>query len=185
MKLILTCILFTCSLITQAQVSLTPRIENDSLYTSSGMVVGKGQKIKLGLGTMPDGNFKFIRINSSSIFNNSEVGNYNSGYNANNVNSMNRRESGKEFTVVKIEKRGNEEHGYTYYVVVAGTPRYEVDIENAIASGELVAPYRIKAGQTTQFSVADELIKLKKILDEGLLTNEEFVVQKKKLLNQN
>jgi len=185
MKYILIYILCAVSFIAKAQQPSSPRIENDSLYTSSGMVVGKGQKIKLGLGTMPDGNFKFIRINSSSIFHNSEIGNYNSGYNANNVNSMNRRQSGREFTVIRLEKRGDDEHGYTYYVVVAGTPRYEVDIENAIASGELVGPYRNKTALAIPFSVADELGKFKKLLDEGLLTNEEFVAQKKKLLSQN
>ncbi len=162
MKIILLCILFACSFATRAQEKSVPRIENDSLYTSSGMVLGKGQKIKLGLGTMPDGNFKFVRINSVSLFHNSEVSNYNSGFNANNANSMNRRESGKMFTVVKIEKRGDDEHGYTYYVVVAGTPRHEVDVENAIASGELVAPGRFKTAGSLQYSVAEELLKLKK-----------------------
>lgn len=160
-----------------------PKIELDSLYTSSGMTVGKAQKIKLGLGTMPDGDFKFVRINSASIFHNSEIGNYNSGYNANSVNSMNRRNSGREFTVARLEKRGDEQHGYTYYVVLAGMPRYEVDIENAIASGEVVVPGRSVSLLSGRTSVADELVKFKKLFDEGVLTQQEFEAQKKKLLN--
>jgi hypothetical protein len=160
-----------------------PKIENDSLYTTSGMAVGKAQKIKLGLGTMPDGDFKFVRINSASIFHNSEIGNYNSGYNANSVNSMNRRNSGRELTVAKLEKRGDEQHGYSYYVVLAGMPRYEVDIENAIASGEVVVPGRSKNPLAGKNSVADELVKFKKLLDEGALTQQEFETLKKKLLN--
>jgi hypothetical protein len=98
---------------------------------------------------------------------------------------MNRRESGKEFTIVRLEKRGDENHGYTYYAVVAGTPRYEVDIENAIASGELIDSTRIKPGLAIHFSVADELIKFKKLMNDGLLTSEEFTAEKKKLLNKN
>ncbi len=185
MKSIVLYILCAFNLIANAQQPSNPRIENDSLYTTSGIIFCKGQKIKLGLGTMPDGNFKFIRINSASIFNNSEVSNYNSGFNANNANSMNRRESGKEFTILRLEKRGDENHGYTYYAVVAGTPRYEVDIENAIASGELRFNSLPNQSRPIIFSVADELLKFKKLLDEGLLTNEEFSAQKKKLLNKN
>ncbi|MES2330622.1 MAG: SHOCT domain-containing protein [Bacteroidota bacterium] len=181
MKYILLAILVVCSALSKAQ---PPKIENDSLYTSSGMVIGKGQKLKLGLGTMPDGDFKFIRINSASIFHNTEISNYNSGYNANHANSMNRRNSGREFTVTRLEKRGDDSHGYTYYVVLAGMPRHEVDIENAIASGELVVPAQYRPGPLTQASIADELAKYKKLLDEGALTKQEYEAAKKKLLEK-
>ncbi|MEO8173275.1 MAG: SHOCT domain-containing protein [Sediminibacterium sp.] len=184
MKYFLVIILLACNTLANAQQPI-PKIENDSLYTTSGLTVGKGQKIKLGLGTMPDGDFKFIRINSSSIFHNTEISNYNSGYNANNANSMNRRNSWREFTVVRLERRGDDNHGYTYYVVVAGVPRYEVDIENAIACGELVLPTKFKTVVSGQSSMADELGKFKKLLDAGALTAEEFDIQKKKILNKN
>jgi len=38
------------------------------------------------------------------------------------------------------------------------------------------------ATTTANISVADELLKLKKLLDEGVLTQQEFDAQKKKLL---
>lgn len=183
MKTFLTILLVACSFVSNAQ-HRGPKIENDSLYTTSGMVVGVGQKIKLGLGTMPDGDFKFVRINSSSIFHNTEISNYNSGYNANSANSMNRRNSGKEFTIARLERRGDEDHGYNYYVVVRGVPKYEVDIENAIASGELVVPAKSKTGLTDGSSIADELLKFKNLYDEGVLTKEEFIARKKKLLEK-
>jgi predicted Zn-dependent peptidase len=85
--------------------------------------------------------------------------------------------------VAKLEKRGDEQHGYSYYVVLAGMPRYEVDIENAIASGEVVVPGRSKNPLAGKNSVADELVKFKKLLDEGALTQQEFETLKKKLLN--
>jgi hypothetical protein len=44
----------------QSQENYLPRLERDTLFTSSGFTVTKGQKIKLGMGTMPDGNFKYI-----------------------------------------------------------------------------------------------------------------------------
>lgn len=181
MKHLLLIMLVTLSVSGQAQ---TTRISGDTLFSSGGMPVVINQKIKLGLGTMPDGNFKFIRINSHSIFHNSEVSNYNTGFNANNANSLNRRESGKEYRVIRLEKRGDEEHGYTYYAVVAGTPRYEVDIENAILSGELQVPAQYKPVAASQTSVADELIKFKKLYDDGALTKEEYTARKKKLLEK-
>ncbi len=182
MKYILLAILVVCSILAKAQTFI-PKIENDSLYTSSGMVLGMGQKIKIGLGTMPDGDFKFVRINSASIFHNTEISNYNSGYNANNANSMNRRNSGREFTVIRLEKRGDDAHGYTYYVVLGGTPRHEIDIENAIASGELAVPAKYRMVPLTEVSIADELIKFKKLLDSGVLTRQEFEIQKQKILS--
>ncbi len=33
----------------------------DTLYTSSGFIVYVGQKLKIGTGSTPDGDFKFIR----------------------------------------------------------------------------------------------------------------------------
>ncbi len=183
MKYVMQLFLLVCYLHTNAQQPV-PRIENDSLFTGSGMVIGKGQKIKLGLGTMPDGNFKFVRINTSSIFHNTEITNYNSGFNANSANSMNRRESGREFSVKRLEKRGDENHGYRYYLVLAGMPRYEVDIENAIASGEVEVPAKFRVASAAGLSIAEELTRFKKLLDEGALTAEEFAIQKKKLLGK-
>lgn len=48
-------------------------------------------------------------------------------------------------------------------------------------SQSLVAP-QIEQTQTQNISVADELIKLKELLDTGILTEEEFAAQKQRLL---
>jgi len=182
MKTLILFILVAANSAVNAQQA-APKLQGDSLYTTSGFVIGKGQRIKLGLGTMPDGDFKFVRINSASLFHNTEISNYASGYNANSANSMNRRNTGREFTVAKLEKRGDEKHGYSYYVVLAGLPRHEVDIENAIASGEVVVPAQYKPRTSLQVSVADELGKFKKLLDEGTLSKAEYETAKKKLLD--
>jgi hypothetical protein len=38
--------------------------------------------------------------------------------------------------------------------------------------------------KTVQKSIADEILKLKNLMDQGVLTKEEFEAQKKKLLEQ-
>ena len=69
---------------------------------------------------------------------------------------------------------------------------YEVDIDNAIAAGEVVIPEEFKQkdkvhqieAKGTAVSVADELLKLKKLLDDGILTKDEFEAERKKILQK-
>ena len=44
------------------------KYENDTLTTSTGFKVYKGLTLKIGTGSMPDGDFKFIRVNANSMF---------------------------------------------------------------------------------------------------------------------
>lgn len=162
----------------------------NSIKHSSGFVIKVGEKVKLGRGTMPDGTFKYIRANAASLFSYS-------GPNANSANSANAlmySYNGLMGEVARIENRGNKRRGYvTYLILKLGLPaRYEVDLDNAIQSGEIVIPDEFKPKEKPlqveikggSFSLADELIKLKKLLDDGILTKEEFEAQKKKLLDK-
>jgi hypothetical protein len=162
-------------------------MEKDTIFTTVGYKIVEGAQIKLGTGSMPDGSFKFIRISSNSLF----------GYTsttpnaANNANAMSRSASGHSYKVAKVVDRGSKKHGYTYYALInVGITRYEIDLENAIATGELAVPPEFKKQTATSTtpaastSTADEIIKLKKLLDDGVITKEEFDKQKTKLLNQ-
>jgi len=63
---------------------------------------------------------------------------------------------------------------------------YEIPVEEE-PEVEETKIIKVKAGQSAEIEknmVADELIKLKSLLDQGVLTQEEFDAQKKKLLNQ-
>lgn len=165
-----------------AQDSDLPRLDGDTLTTTSGFKVARGQKIKIGVGTMPDGSFKFIRRNASSLFNYSSV----NQAAANSANSLQRNASGFSYTVDKIMKRGNKSLGYNFYLKFGlGILNYEVDVENAIASGEVVVPAEFKKISTSAAtqSLGDELKKLKDLFDNGTLTKEEYDAAKKKLLN--
>ena len=163
----------------------------DTLITKSGYPITVKQDILIGVGSTPDGDFKFIRRNSSSLF----AYNSSNGYQglANSANAFPRNQSGHKYNVKAIERRGSEKRGYVNYIKIgSGMINYEVDIENAISSGEIVIPDEFKQQEEEMpskfnnqiFSVSDELIKLKKLLDEGVLTKEEFDSQKKKLLER-
>src|SRR5690606_34326972 len=93
----------------QKRDSTLPKIVGDTLFTSSGYKIIDGQEIKLGSGAMPDGDFKFIRRNSASLFS------YNSttGYQglANQANSLPRNQAGLKYKIKKIEKRGSKKRG--------------------------------------------------------------------------
>ncbi|MBS1642105.1 MAG: SHOCT domain-containing protein [Bacteroidetes bacterium] len=160
---------------------------NDTIITTTGFKVYEGVKLKLGMGSMPDGSFKFIRINQSSLFA------YNSNVNnrANSANAAAPSHANHTVEVARTEKRGSKKVGYTYYAILkmGEASRYECDIESAIAAGEVVVPNEFKpktniATQTPTISVADELVKLKKLLDAGAITQEEYDTAKKKLLDK-
>lgn len=178
------CLVFAS--ITQAQDSTLPRIDRDTLFTTSGFKIIKGQNLKMGVGTMPDGSFKFIGINSNSFFRYTG----NTPNSANNANAGQRGISGHEYKVARIEKRGSKKIGFVYYAVLAtGLSKYEIDVENAIAAGELAVPKEFKQVTSNTLaaptqSLADELKKLKDLFDQGALSKEEYDAAKKKLLNQ-
>jgi Short C-terminal domain len=157
----------------------------DVLYTASGFKVIVGQKLRLGIGSMPDGDFKYVRTSASSLFAVMNTSN-NNAY-ANQANAASRSCSHLEYEVIRIDQRGNKRRGFFYYPILKGGFRYEVDIDNAIASGEIDVPeeFRPKQKEVKQnISVADELMKLKKLRDDSILTEEEYQSQKKKLLDK-
>jgi hypothetical protein len=162
-----------------------PKIVGDTLFTTSGYKIAEGQELTFGKGTMPDGDFKYARISRNSLF--GYTGNDQSKVNA--ANSLNRRFSGQHFKVVKVDKIGNKKHGYNYLAFVkVGLERIEVDADLAIESGEIVVPSEFRPKAPTngqQISVADELMKLKKLYEDSVLTKDEYETQKKKLLEKN
>lgn len=165
----------------------SPKFENDTLTTSTGFKVYEGLDLKIGTGSMNDGDFKFVRTNASSLFNYYST----TGYQglANQANSFRRSNSGLTFKVKKIMSRGNKRNGYVYYVKIgSGLINYEMDIENAIKSGEIVIPdeFKLKEKSQTQNSETkyDRLKKIKELKDSGVLSDEEFQKEKDKIMNE-
>jgi len=156
-----------------------PKIENDTLYTTYGYKITVGQEIKLGTGTRDNGDFKFISVSR------------NSWMAPGPKQAPLRKKSNHHVAVVKkIVQHGNAKNGYIFYAIIGvdDIVNYECEVEDAIAAGEIVVPDEYKhnpnkPGQS--ISVADEITKLKKLYDDGVITKEEFETQKKKLLEGN
>lgn len=159
-----------------------PKMIDDTLYTTSGYKIISGQNIKLGTGSNPNGDFKYITATNSPFPN---------APNTRHI-SLSSKSNGHIAKVKKIKKEGSSKNGYVYRISL-GTGdiiNYECDIESAIAAGEVVVPdqYKTKSNSSIQqptIGVADELTKLKKLYDDSVITKEEYEAQKKKLLDGN
>jgi hypothetical protein len=165
----------------------TPKFENDTLTTSTGFKVYEGLDLKIGTGSMNDGDFKFIRTNASWMFNYYST----TGYQglANQANSFKRSNSGLTFKVKKIMTRGNKKNGFIYYAKIgSGMINYEVDLENAIKSGEIIVPDEFLPKEKSQNQNSetkyDKLKKIKELKDSEVLSEEEFQKEKEKIMKE-
>lgn len=145
----------------------------DSLMTSIGWEIYEGDSIQLKSGTRDNGRFKYVQT----------AGAFGSTYEATFLPSM---LGNRKYVVTKIkDQKGVKIPLIVIRRVMGMEDRFAVDIENAILSGEVVIPEKYRKTQIPfGASVADELFKLKKLCDEGILTKEEFDAQKKKLLDK-
>jgi hypothetical protein len=140
---------------------------------SNGVTYHIGDTVKLGRGTKPDGSFLYLEDHGLI------------------PNPRSTRTLPKEFAnagaVLKSIKktRINGVDKYMFSVNPGGPMRYTGFIDDAIEACE-VKPCKStdSVTQATAGSVADEIKKLKGLLDSGAITKEEYDAQKKKLLNQ-
>jgi hypothetical protein len=182
-----TVLLFTVSFFGMCYSQTNPVFENDTLKTSTGFKVYEGLDLKIGTGSMNDGDFKFIRTNASSLFNYSSTAGY-QGL-ANQANSFKRSNSGLSFKVKKVMPRGNKKNGFVYYAKIGnGMINYEIDLENAIRSGEILVPEEFMPKQKSENQNSetkyDQLRKIKELKDSGVLSEEEYQKEKDKIMEK-
>lgn len=144
-------------------------------HASNGRTYHPGDTIHVGLGSMPDGNFKYIQINQLLP----------GPPDPRRSNGLNARKdmSGGNYAIKKIQNVKQMAGGDKTVITIrtGGLPTCDIWIEEAIAACE-VTPCADQKGSSPKFSVADELTKLKKLLDNGAITQAEYDAQKKKLL---
>ena len=164
----------------------------NTIISSTGFKIVIGQEIKLAAGTMPDGTFKYIRVNRASAFRWSNTRMTSAGENS--LNAAPVEYSGMTFKVVRIEHRDTRGHGTLEFAIISapfiGIVKYEIDVENAIKSGEIEVPEQYRPSTKTstiimqQSTPADEILKYKKLLDAGAITQDEYDKKKAELLNK-
>jgi|GEM_PF-1576434 hypothetical protein len=167
-------LLFLCPLLSVAQKTL-PRFENDTLYTSSGYKIYKGETLHFGHGTGKDGKFRFTRVISAT-----------GSYGLTNANIV--VEKVKDYAVSSL---GNQ------YIKIVGSIVYKdgskgrmvmhMAFERATVSvlgwpSELIIPAEFKIAPKT--STADQLTELYKLYQDSVLTKNEFDSVKAKILSQ-
>ncbi|MGZ3753232.1 MAG: hypothetical protein ACXVAU_18250, partial [Mucilaginibacter sp.] len=160
MKKILLSLIILLPLIGHAQTLKEYRASNGKTYHP-------GDTVKVGLGSMPDGNFKYIQVNE-----------FIPGPPRRNGNDLNGRKdmSGGNYIIKKI-KNGRQMSGtekVIFTIKTGGLPTCDIWIEEAIVACEVTPCADQKAAASPKFSVADELLKLKKLLDAGAITQAEY-----------
>lgn len=153
----------TASLTTSAQFG--QRV--DGPVTWAGITLQENDTLHFSQGTLTNGQFRFLYDNSGQHIDGS---NYNLLIKKFEVRQVNNGQV-KNYIILR----------WPYGIVNA----HVSDLSGAINSGELTAANGKVLGKPQAVpSVADELLKLKQLLDGGVLTQQEFDEQKTKLLKQ-
>lgn len=154
------------------------KYENLEEYkTSNGEVYKLGGRLKLNEGSAQNGNFVFITESANGAMN------FNPGA------QLKAKYEGSEIVIKQIIKYNLKRLNGTYFTIdIQGKMKScIIDIENAIATCEVekcnekVQKVEVKGPVSDNY---DKLKKLKTLLDEGILTQEEFDAEKKKILEQ-
>lgn len=137
----------------------------------NGIIYKVGDLIELGRGSNSNGYFNYLRIGGWAVF---ALG---------MQDPIGPVYAGQKVKIKTITYQKSKKRGFTkVWMEVGGgnITSYTLDIDNAVASCEVIP---CKTSKQSNISVADELMKLKKLKDEGILSEEEFNEQKKKILN--
>ena len=172
-------IMFFSPLISAAQKPGS-RFENDTLYTTVGYKIYKGQIIQLASGTAENSKFRFIK--------------YKGGANLEADRFQNTSILVKKLSDYKISGLGNR------YIGISGTVTYkdgskskiEIDMnfDRAINNfaglpAEIVVPEEFRNKVPEGGAIIDEIERLFRLYKEGALTKEEYEALKKKVIEQN
>ncbi len=175
-----------------SQIDVRVSEYGDTLYINHDIKFTVGDQIKIGTGTAEGGDFKFIKINQQGF---TAVVTMTSDHRYNkDMYALHSEYTGRYGTIKKIRDVGDKRHGYNYQLLleITGTGhRHQCEIVNAISSGEIECNgcEKLRKNNNTvivknEVSVADELAKLKKLRDDNVLTEDEYISQKKKLLEK-
>lgn len=191
-------------LISTAQNNL-PRFENDTLTTSGGFKIYKGQILQFTTGTADAGYFSFVKFHQNMAKNNTYTL-QNSTMLVKNVKAY--RYAGPDNNSIRITGTLTYTGGRQEEVdILLNFERATEDYDGKASEINIPEPFKRKPGQTTvkneskqpavvepkrqtapddlrKLLVADEIKKLFDLYKAGALNKEEYETQKKKLLDR-
>jgi hypothetical protein len=152
---------------------IVPRFEKDTLYTTCGYKIFKGQTLQIGRGTGNNGRFRFINIKN--------------GVPADSL-------ANRSIVVSKLKNFGISSMGNAYIEIVSpliykdgskGFIDIHLAFDNAIENSpelpsELIVPSGFR--NKPEVVISKEINRLNQLYKEGALTADEFESTKKKLL---
>ncbi len=142
---------------------------------SNGIIYKVGDQIKLGRGSGANGAFVYVTMGGWAMIESGKI------------TPLAPSNAGLIVKIKKIKKYNYKHYKGVYFTVGGGNiTNYNIDIENAIAAGEIQSPINKKLTQeknNNNNDKYDELLKIKKLFDMGVLTKEEYEAEKKKILN--
>jgi len=146
-----------------AQTSIT--VKGDTLVLPNGLKFWLGKEVELSSGSLPDRSFAFIYQPELLYLKKKKP--LNAGY------------AGQKATIKKFQRDGIYKGGYAYNIIVlafAGGKTFWCDVQNALNSNEIT-------GNRTELETSKEarLLKLKKLLDDGDISMDEYKTLKNKL----
>jgi len=147
------------------------KMEKLESYTASNEITYKiGDQITLNRGSGINGNFVYVTMGGWAMSANAED------------NQLPAANAGLIITIKKIIKYNlKTQQGIRFTVGGGNITNYMLDIENAIATCEITPC--AEGTPEAQESKYDKLREIKKLLDEGILTQEEYEAEKKKILD--
>lgn len=182
-----------------------PRFENDTLYTSGGYKIYKGQTLHLASGTLDAGYFAFIKFHPNLAKNNTyslqnstivvgKLKNYKYSGPDNNsirITGMLTYKDGKQEEtdiVMNFEKATQDNNGQAAELTVPEAFKGKPVVIVKEEVKKQVTPVETKKQEAPddlrKLMVADEIKKLFDLYKAGALTKEEYEAQKKKLLDR-
>lgn len=139
-----------------------------------GISIKKGDTLMVGKGSS-NGEFLFINVPKGSYMVAASAG-----------------ISNKKLILSEIKLDSDKKRGDTYngLIKTSFAINYLIDLQNAIQANEIVGvngklfrqPENVNSNG--QKSISDELIKLKELLDKGIINQDEYETSKKKLLEK-
>jgi hypothetical protein len=143
-------------------------VKGDTIILSNGAKYWLGEEITLGAGSSPDKAFSYIydpiihRI-------------------AKKKGLLSADYAGRKATIKKFQRDGAYKGGYSYNILVldlGGPMRFWCDVQGALDNNEILSPVKNKPDTSKEA----KLLHLKKLLDAGEISQEEYETLKSKIV---